>query len=163
MIANTHHLESGIARRDFLRVSGIAGLAVSSNRLANPTAIPPGGDLIVGLEIGTSKVCAVVAERHPKGTIKILGIGQAPSSGVRRGVIVDFETAGPCVRAALADAERKSDVMIHSVRLSVTGEQHICSIRCVKEVGIEVEDVVLPPSRVRKQCSILMKNNSADS
>ena len=50
-------------------------------------------DLMVGLEIGTSKICVVVGEGRPDGTVKILGVGQAPSRGVRKGEIVDFETA----------------------------------------------------------------------
>jgi cell division protein FtsA len=78
-------------------------------------------DIIVGLEIGTSKVCAVVGETRHDGTVKILGVGQTPSRGVRKGEIVDFDTAGKCVREALADAEEKSDVAIHSVYLAVTG------------------------------------------
>ena len=78
-------------------------------------------DIVVGLEIGTSKVCAVVGETRRDGTVKILGVGHAPSRGVRKGEIVDFDTAGKCVREALADAEEKSDVMIRSVFLSVTG------------------------------------------
>src|SRR5688572_12784266 len=78
-------------------------------------------NIVVGLEIGTSKVCAVVGETRDDGTIRILGVGQAPSRGVRKGEIVDFETAGKCVREALADAEEKSDVMIGSVYLAVTG------------------------------------------
>src|SRR5947207_9481985 len=78
-------------------------------------------DIIVGLEIGTAKVCAVVAETRHDGTIKILGVGQTPSRGVRKGEIVDFDTAGKCVREALADAEEKSDVMIRSVYLAVNG------------------------------------------
>ncbi len=82
--------------------------------------------IIVGLEIGTSKVCAVVGEMRSDGTIKILGVGEAPSRGVRKGEIVDFETAGKCVREALVDAEEKSDVMIGSVYLGVTGA-HITS------------------------------------
>ena len=78
-------------------------------------------DILVGLEIGTAKVCAVVAEPRHDGTIKILGVGQTPSRGVRKGEIVDFDTAGKCVREALADAEEKSDVMIRSVYLAVNG------------------------------------------
>jgi len=78
-------------------------------------------DIIVGLEIGTSKVCAVVGETRHDGTVKILGVGQAPSRGVRKGEIVDFDTAGKCVREALVDAEEKSDVAIHSVFLAVAG------------------------------------------
>src|SRR6186713_1198791 len=77
--------------------------------------------IVVGLEIGTSKVCAVVGEVKGDGTVKILGVGQAPSRGVRKGEIVDFETAGKCVREALADAEEKSDVMVGSVYLAVSG------------------------------------------
>lgn len=77
--------------------------------------------IIVGLEIGTSKVCAVVGEFRGDGTVRILGVGQAPSRGVRKGEIVDFETAGKCIREALVDAEEKSDVMIGSVYLAVTG------------------------------------------
>jgi cell division protein FtsA len=92
-------------------------------------------DIIVGLEIGTSKVCAVVGETKQDGTIKILGVGQAPSRGVRKGEIVDFDTAGKCVREALADAEEKSDVMIRSVFLAVTGS-HVASFNNRGSVNI---------------------------
>jgi len=77
--------------------------------------------IVVGLEIGTSKICVVVGETRGDGTIRILGVGHAPSRGVRKGEIVDFETAGKCIREALVDAEEKSDVMIGSVYLGVTG------------------------------------------
>ncbi|HEY0369959.1 MAG TPA: cell division protein FtsA [Chthoniobacterales bacterium] len=83
-------------------------------------------DLMVGLEIGTSKICVVVGEGRPDGTIKILGVGQAPSRGVRKGEIVDFETAMKCVHEAVVDAETNSDVMIRSVYVGVSGS-HIMS------------------------------------
>jgi cell division protein FtsA len=78
-------------------------------------------DLMVGLEIGTSKICVVVGESRMDGTTKILGVGQAPSRGVRKGEIVDLETATKCVHEAVVDAEQKSDVMIRSVYLGVGG------------------------------------------
>jgi cell division protein FtsA len=78
-------------------------------------------DLMVGLEIGTSKICVIVGESRPDGTVKILGVGQAPSRGVRKGEIVDFETAMKCVHEAVVDAEQKSDVMIRSVYVAVAG------------------------------------------
>ena len=81
---------------------------------------------MVGLEIGTSKICVVVGESRPDGTIKILGVGQAPSRGVRKGEIVDFETAMKCVHEAVVDAEQKSDVMIRSVYVAIAGS-HIQS------------------------------------
>src|SRR3979411_2594777 len=78
-------------------------------------------DLMVGLEIGTSKICVVVGESRPDGTVKILGVGQAPSRGVRKGEIADFETAMKCVHEAVVDAEQKSDVMIRSVYVGAAG------------------------------------------
>ena len=121
--------QSNIARRDFLRLCAAsgAGLVAGFHRhLAKSVACPavgtpPVGDIVVGLEIGTSKVCATVGERLPDGIIKILGIGQVPSRGVTRYGIVDFEAASACVREALADTEAKSDVMIRSVVLAVAG------------------------------------------
>src|SRR3989454_8394487 len=78
-------------------------------------------NLMIGLEIGTSKICVVVGESRTDGTLKILGVGQAPSRGVRKGEIVDFETAMKCVHEAVVDAEQKSDVMIRSVYVAVAG------------------------------------------
>ncbi|HEX3619084.1 MAG TPA: cell division protein FtsA, partial [Candidatus Udaeobacter sp.] len=78
-------------------------------------------NLVIGLEIGTSKICVVVGESRPDGTVKILGVGQTPSRGVRKGEIVDFETAMKCVHEAVVDAEQKSDVMIRSVYVAVAG------------------------------------------
>jgi cell division protein FtsA len=95
-------------------------------------------NIVVGLEIGTSKVCAVVGETRGDGTIRILGVGQAPSRGVRKGEIVDFETAGKCIREALVDAEEKSDVMIGSVYLGVTGS-HISGFNNRGAVNIPEE------------------------
>jgi cell division protein FtsA len=83
-------------------------------------------NILVGLEIGTSKVCVVVAEMKRDGTLQILGVGEAPSRGVRKGEIVDIETCGKCVREAIGDAEDKSDVMIKNVYLGITGS-HIQS------------------------------------
>ncbi len=75
----------------------------------------------VGLEIGTSKVCMVVGEVKPDGAVKILGVGETPSAGVRKGEISDFASVRACVKTALLEAEDVSDVDIHSVFLSVTG------------------------------------------
>lgn len=96
-------------------------------------------DLMVGLEIGTSKICVVVGESRADGTVKILGVGQAPSRGVRKGEIVDFETAMKCVHEAVVDAEQKSDVMIRSVYVGVAGSH----IQSFNNRGV----VVLPDER----------------
>lgn len=81
----------------------------------------PKDRLLVGLEIGTSKVCAVVGEDRPDGSLRILGVGESKSVGIRKGEIVDFNSAIQCVRDAIADAEEKADAEIESVWVSVTG------------------------------------------
>src|ERR1700729_1063811 len=83
-------------------------------------------NIFVGLEIGTSKICSVVAEARSDGTLKIVGVGSVPARGVRKGEIVDFETAKRCVHDAIVDAEEKSDVEISEVYLGITGS-HIRS------------------------------------
>jgi len=75
----------------------------------------------VGLEIGTTKTVMVVAEVKPDGSVKILGLGETSSAGVRKGEIVDYPQVRACVKAALLKAEDLSDVSIGSVFLSVTG------------------------------------------
>ena len=80
--------------------------------------------IIVGLEIGTSKVCAVVGERNadPAGAgLNIIGLGQARSRGVRKGEIVDPTQAEEDVRNAIVEAEQMADVEIRNVYLGVTG------------------------------------------
>jgi cell division protein FtsA len=77
--------------------------------------------IIVGLEIGTSKVCAVVGEFNAEGALNIVGLGQSPSRGVRKGEIRDTPEAEEAVRAAIVEAEQMADVEIRSVYLGVTG------------------------------------------
>jgi len=77
--------------------------------------------IIVGLEIGTSKVCAVVGETNAEGALNIIGIGQARSRGVRKGEIVDASQAEEDVRNAIVEAEQMADVEIRNVYLAVSG------------------------------------------
>jgi cell division protein FtsA len=77
--------------------------------------------LIVGLEIGTSKVCAAVGEVNATGALNIIGLGQARSRGVRKGEIADAPVADEDVRNAIVDAEQMADVEIRSVYLGVSG------------------------------------------
>src|SRR5512147_253180 len=77
--------------------------------------------IIVGLEVGTSKVCAVVGELGADGALNIVGLGQARSRGVRKGEIVDASLAEEDVRQAIVESEQMADVEIRSVYLGVTG------------------------------------------
>ena len=75
----------------------------------------------VGLEIGTSKTCIVIGEVKADSAVKILGIGETKSAGVRKGEIYDYSQARACLKDALTKAEDASDVAIGSVFLAVTG------------------------------------------
>jgi cell division protein FtsA len=78
-------------------------------------------NIIVGLEIGTSKICAVVGEQSADGALNIIGLGQSRSRGVRKGEIADAPMAEEDVRNAIVAAEQMADVEIRSVYLGVTG------------------------------------------
>jgi cell division protein FtsA len=78
-------------------------------------------NIVVALEVGSTKVAAAVGEIRPDGTLALLGIGESASGQVRKCEIVDFEVAQGCVRDALAEAEQKTDVVIAEVYLAISG------------------------------------------
>ncbi len=77
--------------------------------------------LHVGLEIGTTKVAAVIAETRSDGLLRIIGTGESPSSGVRKGEIVDLGKITLCLNDAVSAAEEKADREITEVVAAVTG------------------------------------------
>jgi cell division protein FtsA len=77
--------------------------------------------IIVGLEIGTSKICAVVGEINASQALNVIGVGQSRSRGVRKGEIADAAVAEEDVRNAIVEAEQMANVEIRSVYLGVTG------------------------------------------
>lgn len=88
--------------------------------------------LIVGLDIGTSKVTALVGELLPDNSINIIGAGSSPSQGMDKGGVNDLESVVKSVQRAVDDAELMADCQITSVYLSLSG-QHI---ECQNEIGM---------------------------
>ncbi len=78
------------------------------------------GELVVGLDIGTTKICAVVGEVHDN-RVDIIGIGRHPSVGLRRGVVVNIESTVHSIREAIAEAERMAGCEIGSVYVGIAG------------------------------------------
>lgn len=78
-------------------------------------------NIVVGLEIGTSKICVVVGEQNAEGALNIIGLGQSRSRGVRKGEICNPEQVEEDLRAAIFEAEQMADVEIRSVYLGVSG------------------------------------------
>ena len=77
-------------------------------------------DLIIGLDIGTTKICAVVAERTENG-VEIIGIGTHPSHGLRKGVVVDIDSTVRSIKHAIEEAEMMADCEITSVYAGIAG------------------------------------------
>lgn len=77
--------------------------------------------LIVGLDIGTTKICAVVGEQSSKGGVDVVGIGTSPSTGLRKGVVVNIEQTVQSIKKALEEAELMGGCEIRSVYAGIAG------------------------------------------
>lgn len=102
-------------------------------------------NLIVGLDIGTSKVVAIVAEILPDGRLDIIGVGSHPSRGMKKGIVVNIDATVQSVQRAVEEAELAAGCQIHSVYTGIAGS-HIHSINshgfvAVKSGEVTKEDV----------------------
>ncbi|MCZ8103751.1 MAG: cell division protein FtsA, partial [Burkholderiales bacterium] len=97
-------------------------------------------DLIVGLDIGTSKVVAVVAEMQHDGRYEIVGLGQHESKGLKKGVVVNIETTVASIQQALEEAELMADCKIRTVYTGIAGS-HIRSFNSIGMVAIKDKEV----------------------
>ncbi len=97
-------------------------------------------DLIVGLDIGTSKVVAVVAELQPDGRFDVIGMGQHESKGLKKGVVVNIETTVNSIQRALEEAELMADCKIRDVYTGIAGS-HIKSFNSSGMVAIKDKEV----------------------
>ncbi len=79
------------------------------------------GDIIVGVDIGTSKVCTLIGQVNKTNQIDVLGYGSAPCSGVRKGIIVDIESTAQAIRQAAEQAEQMAGLTVNSVYVNITG------------------------------------------
>ncbi len=97
-------------------------------------------NLIVGLDIGTSKVVAVVAEVLPDGRHEVIGLGQHESKGLKKGVVVNIEATIASIQAALEEAELMADCKIRTVYTGIAGS-HIRSFNSRGMVAIKDKEV----------------------
>ncbi len=97
-------------------------------------------DLVVGLDIGTSKVVAVVAEMRPDGQYEIVGLGQHESRGLKKGVVVNIETTVASIQHALEEAELMAGCKIRTVYTGIAGS-HIRSFNSIGMVAIKDKEV----------------------
>ncbi len=102
-----------------------------------------GSQMIVGLDIGTSKVVAMVGELSPEGDLEIIGIGSHPSKGLKKGVVVNIESTVQSIQRAVEEAELMAGCQIHSVYAGIAGS-HIRSLNSHGIVAIRDREVFRP-------------------
>ena len=98
------------------------------------------GKMIVGLDIGTSKVVAIVGEVAPDGTLKIVGLGSHASRGLKKGVVVNIESTVQSIQRAVEEAELMAGCEIHSVFAGIAGS-HVRSLNSHGIVAIRDREV----------------------
>ncbi len=96
--------------------------------------------LIVGLDIGTSKVVAIVGELQADGTLEVIGIGSHPSRGLKKGVVVNIESTVQSIQRAVEEAELMAGCEIHSVYTGIAGS-HVRSLNSHGIVAIRDKEV----------------------
>ena len=89
-------------------------------------------NLIVGLDIGTSKIVAIVAELSPEGAMNVIGLGSQPSRGLKKGVVVNIEATMASIQRVLEEAELMADCQIKDVYTGIAGSH----IRCYTSHGM---------------------------
>ncbi len=77
--------------------------------------------VLTGVDVGTSKVCVLIAEIEPEGGIAVLGYGVAPCSGLRRGVVANIEATVEALRAAISEAQKSAGVGVGAAAVSISG------------------------------------------
>ena len=97
-------------------------------------------EMLVGLDIGTSKVVAVVAEATPEGDIEVVGLGSQPSRGLRSGVVVDIESTTQAIKKSIQEAESMAGCHISSCYVGISGS-HIRGLNSEGVVPIKDGEV----------------------
>jgi cell division protein FtsA len=103
----------------------------------------------VGLDIGTTKISCIIAEKKGPGELNIVGIGNAPSEGLRRGVVVDLEKTVASIQRAVDEAERMAGVPIKGVHAGIAGD-HIRSINSRGVIAVSRKDNEIGPADVER-------------
>ncbi|RMH87186.1 MAG: cell division protein FtsA [Calditrichaeota bacterium] len=97
------------------------------------------GRVITGLDIGTTKVCAVVVKEDLDGSLHVVGVGSSPSYGLRKGVVVNIDKTVHSIQKAMEEAQTMAGVEVDSVFVGIAGD-HIRSINSKGMVGVSRDD-----------------------
>ena len=98
------------------------------------------GSLVVGLDIGTSKVVAIVGQRTAEGKLEIIGLGSHPSRGLKKGVVINIDSTVQSIRRAVEEAELMAGCEVHSVYVGIAGS-HVHGMNSQGVVAIRDREV----------------------
>ena len=104
---------------------------------------------IVGLDIGTSKICALIGEAGPDNTIKVLGFGESKSEGLGRGVVINIERTIAAIQDAVEQAESQAEIDVGSVVVGISGG-HIKSMNSRGMAGVGRTDKEITKDDVKR-------------
>ena len=107
------------------------------------------GDILVGLDIGTTKICAIIAEVNGTRAVDIIGIGTSPSKGLRKGVVVNIDVTVESIRRAIAEAELMAGVKTGAAFVGIAGG-HIKGINSRGVIAISGKDHGVTPADVER-------------
>src|SRR6266487_7074079 len=105
------------------------------------------GRTYVGLDIGTTKISCIVADQNGGGEVRVVGVGNAPSEGLRRGVVVDLEKTVASIARAVDEAERMAGIPVRGVHAGIAGD-HIRSINSRGVIAVSRKDNEIGPADV---------------
>ena len=94
---------------------------------------------VIGLDLGSSKICAVICEINETGGLDLVGFGSTESKGLSRGVVVNLDAAAAVIKQSVEEAERAAETVVESVFVGVSGE-HVKSFNSRGAVSISTDD-----------------------
>jgi len=107
------------------------------------------GRILAGLDIGTTKICVIVAEVDESNQVNVVGVGTVPSEGLRRGIVINLEKTVHSISRAVEKAERMAGVEIKSVYAGIAGD-HIRSINSRGVIAVSRKDNEIGPADVAR-------------
>ncbi|MFH1002666.1 MAG: cell division protein FtsA [Chloroflexota bacterium] len=107
------------------------------------------GSTLTAIDVGTTKVCTIVADVNDNGAVRVLGVGIAPSHGLHKGLVVNINDARDSIRESIRKAEQASGHKVESAYIGVTG-RHVSSLNNRGVVAITRNDRLVRPDDLRR-------------
>ncbi len=107
------------------------------------------GDILVGLDIGTTKIAAIIGRRDENNKMTIMGVGHSPSTGLRRGVVIDIKKTVESIKTAVKQAELFAGHEVNAVYAGIAGD-HIRSINSKGVIAVSAKDNIITEDDVER-------------